>query len=497
MQQQYDLGQFLRRRYVDSGFMNSEYDNKELRVFSSDVPRTLMSAYCNLAGMFPPGPDRRFNGTLNWQPIPVHTRPIPEDNMLGFGKPCPNYLQLRDDVIQSPKIQQREQTNNDFYLWLANKTGIGPMNISSVVYITDVLVAEKIHNLTLASWANDTVYNKLQSLLDDSFALMFDTIPLQRLTGGPLLKEFIGNMHNKVKLTHQTSTKMFMYSAHDGTIAALLSALHVFNGIRPPYNSMVISELHQNASGYHYVNLFYKNTSFTDDLVELTLPNCYKDCPLETFMELTKPVIPVDWSTECAERQTDNGNQNSTDVGIHCFACTDISSLRYCDRIQRCNKDEMCYVSQSRRQDGRVRYNSGCISNQICSSTTSNNTGSSCFRCCSKDYCNQAGCGDSGFEERNKRGPLCLDCSNVGNTEDCDTVKLCASNQACHVSESALGQNIRVYNFGCKSKFSCAFELKRSTIERSAALCTSCCDDDFCNRNCTKSVYKLPSTIVG
>ena len=36
-----------------------------------------------------------------------------------------------------------------------------------------------------------------------------------------------------------------MYSAHDVTLAAFLSALGVFNGIQPPYAAMVLLELHE------------------------------------------------------------------------------------------------------------------------------------------------------------------------------------------------------------------------------------------------------------
>ena len=496
MQQQYDLGEFLRRRYVDTGFMSRDYKNTELRVYSSDVPRTLMSAYCNLAGMFPPSLDHRFNDSLNWQPIPVHTRPVPEDNMLAFGKDCPYYSQLADEAYYSPEIQAEEQTNHNFYKMLENKTGIAPLNITSIVYISDVVVAEKIHNLTLAPWIDDSVFDKLIFLLDYYFTKLFDTVPLQRLTGGPLLKEFIANMQKKITKTDPTTTRMFMYSAHDGTVAALLSVLHVFNDIRPPYNSMVISELHQNASGQYYVNLFYKNTSFADDLEELILPNCSKDCPLDRFIQLTKPVVPVDWLKECAVRPGANASynieNNASTVDITCFACKNIPSLRYCDRTQRCKQDETCYISKSKSLDGRFRYSSGCISNQLCSSASSHNTDSPCLQCCSNNYCNHAGCGDSGFEDRIKRGPLCLDCSNTGNVDDCDTVKLCASDQACHIEEHASGENKRLYKLGCKSKFSCTLGLKRS-----AALCSSCCDEDFCNKNCTASVYKLPSAVIG
>ena len=48
---------------------------------SSDENRCLMSAYCNLAGLFPPGKEQKFEENILWQPIPVHTRPEAEDNV--------------------------------------------------------------------------------------------------------------------------------------------------------------------------------------------------------------------------------------------------------------------------------------------------------------------------------------------------------------------------------------------------------------------------------
>ena len=39
--------------------------------------------------------------------------------------------------------------------------------------------------------------------------------------------------------------KLFMYSAHDVTVATFLSALQIFNDIQPPYASMVLVELHE------------------------------------------------------------------------------------------------------------------------------------------------------------------------------------------------------------------------------------------------------------
>ncbi|KAJ1101649.1 hypothetical protein NDU88_006715 [Pleurodeles waltl] len=79
MNQHYKLGQYLKKRY--QGFLNATYNRDEIYVRSTDYDRTLMSAEANLAGMYPPTGEQIWNDTIPWQPIPVHTVPLSEDQV--------------------------------------------------------------------------------------------------------------------------------------------------------------------------------------------------------------------------------------------------------------------------------------------------------------------------------------------------------------------------------------------------------------------------------
>ncbi len=63
---------------------------------------------------------------------------------------------------------------------------------------------------------------------------------------GPLVKELVEHLRDYAQSTlTPPNRKLFMYSAHDVTVATFLSALKIFNDIQPPYASMVLVELHE------------------------------------------------------------------------------------------------------------------------------------------------------------------------------------------------------------------------------------------------------------
>ncbi|GFR72255.1 lysosomal acid phosphatase, partial [Elysia marginata] len=82
-----------------------------IAIESSSIQRCLMSAYSHLAGLFPPSGDQIWNKDIMWQPIPVETRPLKEDNKLALQKKCPRYDELFQKLLDSPMFQEEEKRN--------------------------------------------------------------------------------------------------------------------------------------------------------------------------------------------------------------------------------------------------------------------------------------------------------------------------------------------------------------------------------------------------
>ncbi|XP_004692250.1 PREDICTED: prostatic acid phosphatase [Condylura cristata] len=267
MQQQYALGEQIRRRY--GLFLNESYKREQVYVRSTDVDRTLMSVMANLAGLFPPQDSSIWNPRLLWQPIPVHTVPLSEDRLLYLPfKHCPRFEELEKETLTSMEFQER------------------------------LLPYKGIHNFTLPSWATEDTMTKLKELSELSLLSLYGVYKQKeksRLQGGVLVKEIIDQMKRATQPANRR--KLVIYSAHDTTVSGLQMALEVYNGLIPPYASCHITELYLD-NGSYFVEMHYLNET-QHEPYPLTLPGCTHSCPLTKFVDLVDPVIPQDWSTEC------------------------------------------------------------------------------------------------------------------------------------------------------------------------------------------------------
>lgn len=100
---QYELGNYLRRRY--DGMIGPDYSSDKIYIRSSDTDRTIMSALCNAAGMFPPSGEQVWEGSLNWQPVPIHTTPLNDDYLVYQSIPCARADKLHNEYMQSWEVE--------------------------------------------------------------------------------------------------------------------------------------------------------------------------------------------------------------------------------------------------------------------------------------------------------------------------------------------------------------------------------------------------------
>lgn len=150
MQQHFELGKWLRLRYGRE-LLNDRYTKENIYVQSTDVDRTLMSALCNLAGLFTPIPEQQFNADLMWQPIPVHTTPEGMDKVLASKKACPAFdYALKRYKKSDAEYRELNKRFQPLYAYLTEHSGKKVDSFTSVQNLYNNLFIENLKNMTWA-----------------------------------------------------------------------------------------------------------------------------------------------------------------------------------------------------------------------------------------------------------------------------------------------------------------------------------------------------------
>ncbi|XP_014203542.1 prostatic acid phosphatase [Copidosoma floridanum] len=291
--QQLQLGMWLRQRY--NHLIPKIYSVYDIYVRSTDVDRTLMSAESNLAGLYPPFGNQEWD-IKRWMPIPVHTTPVEED-MLSGNKYCERYNYELENVNKSPEMVEINKKNEELYKYLSKMSGSSINSLETLLFLYNTLFIEEIYNKTLPKWTASVYPDKMEPLAVKSFEIETYNQILKRLKSGPLLKEMIKNMVLKSKNALTPDRKLWIFSAHDETVANMLNTLGVFEPHCPPYAATILIELRVDARMEYFVTVSYKNS--TKDAKVMTLPGCIPACPLHQFIKLTRDVVPTNWEREC------------------------------------------------------------------------------------------------------------------------------------------------------------------------------------------------------
>lgn len=166
VQQEFALGQWLRRRY--SNYLSSIFHVNDIYVQSSDIDRTLMSAQSTLAGLYPPLGNKIWNRNLLWQPIPVHTMTYSMDYLIAGGVPtCPSYQNALIKYMASDEMKQFENFIQPFYDYITIQSGTKVDSLQALGLTRDSWLCESIHNYTYVCMEQSFVANLKNDCFSD------------------------------------------------------------------------------------------------------------------------------------------------------------------------------------------------------------------------------------------------------------------------------------------------------------------------------------------
>lgn len=272
MQQLYELGKRLRRRYIeDKAFLGSTFSPAEVYVRSTNIVRTIESAKCLIAGLF---------HQKQTETVPILTT-TGESEIL-----YPNYhgcklLKLLGshrwaESSTLPEIAADLQS-------IQSALGIAAHHRVDFILIRDDMVARETHGLpcppALVSWRE-----KVEQRAVDMMCHVYEPSKREnlQLCVGPLLHILLNNIEEKVQGTSsEPNRKLFLYSAHDTTLIPCLMALGIFDMQWPPYAADLTLELHQ----HRQTNQSFVKVSYIGQ--DQLLPGCSGIyCPLQEFKQM-------------------------------------------------------------------------------------------------------------------------------------------------------------------------------------------------------------------
>lgn len=337
MRQHYLIGYEMRNRYIiQNPVLSANFTAEEVYLRSTDVNRTLMSAYSQLQGLYPIGtgpnihelslqatavPPIRVNNLNNieaslglaalpksMQSVPIHTTSKMTDTLLRIQDNCEYVNDLIDNSNQQEnaaickKYSSTIQVIADYFNVSFDKACEMSDNLQGSV------VANNFCGYPLPSQFSDpTFIANIKAFHAETFSLQYGNPPIvPQMIVTPYMS-LINQTFSAVSTSAQ-DLKFIFLSAHDSTLQAFVNGMQLNTTIFPVYASTLITELHL-INGAYFVRMLYND-------VDVVVPDCKQTyCPLATYLGyLNRRIVPN--MEEACNAETSQTALNGSEVFV-------------------------------------------------------------------------------------------------------------------------------------------------------------------------------------
>lgn len=278
MNQEFKLGVALRARYVEqTHLLPRQYNANTMTVRSTDFNRTLMSAASLLSGLYPLGTGQHLDGAKQFalpqgfQPIPIHTMPQHNDQLLLMKSTGTVYA---DDQAELKTKLFPYQAK--FEQWKA-ASGFDLKNPKNITKLRDILFIRESHHMPLPKNISQQDAKDIIALGDWIWARPFH----HKAEYYPMGHAFLLNLNEAIQQALKSTSvfKYILFSAHDSSIASVMATLGVVPDSLPPYAS------HLNFAVYEDNGMYKIKISLNDKM--LVIPGCSQEsCTLDQFVAI-------------------------------------------------------------------------------------------------------------------------------------------------------------------------------------------------------------------
>ncbi|KAH7726014.1 esophageal gland cell secretory protein 21 [Aphelenchoides avenae] len=323
LKQQFELGRFVRERYVQKiPFLSKNYNSREVYFRSTDLNRTILSAQAHATGVYA-GSGRRdidYPDVAGWPkgyvPVPVHVIPTRYDPVSMALAGCPRAAYLERVASSTPEMLQLGQEHQELFANFSQRMGLN-VTLSGITGQIDSLQIETELGLKVADWvpqllptANSVSNKRLRVLYGYDLRSSNETLATEiaKVRGGLMLWEMLARFDAKRNCTEQclgqttcscypSKLKYYLYSSHYDTMTGVLftlgsSKLDIDRDELPPDSSSLFFELWRRSSGAYYLKVVYYRDGQLHDITS-KVAGCSSRCDLDTFLQRSEKFRPL------------------------------------------------------------------------------------------------------------------------------------------------------------------------------------------------------------